>query len=345
MSVSSMASQSALVGYLLLVVLAWAVVDASHDDESSSVLPANFHAKVVSGPSNTCPEEQQTKEEISDDVRTVLRDTVIPALRCAPGLCEGNPATSCKQISQELPSGNYWLRKWDGSAVQVFCDMNRRCCNSTGGWMRVAYLNMTDPSQECPRNLYPVGPPRSCEPFSGEQCVSEFYHANGIPYSRVCGRIIGYQDGTTNAFTPFYNNPSIDDIYVDGVSLTYGHGPRKHIWTFAAALDETRSTRSVCPCIKTTSTFTGRIPPFVGNDYFCDTASETTFRMRFYPEDPLWDGEGCGPTNACCTFNNPPWFCKQLQETTVESIEMRVCGDQTLGDENVALELVELYVQ
>ena len=23
-------------------------------------------------------------------------------------------------------------------------------CNSTGGWARVAYLNMTDPSQQCP---------------------------------------------------------------------------------------------------------------------------------------------------------------------------------------------------
>ena len=26
--------------------------------------------------------------------------------------------------------------------------------------------------------------------------------------------------------------------YLDGISLTHGHNPRKHIWTFAAALDE-----------------------------------------------------------------------------------------------------------
>ncbi len=33
----------------------------------------------------------------------------------------------------------------------------------------------------------------------------------------------------------------------------------------------------------------------------------------FYNEDPLWDGAGCGPLN---TFNNPPWFYKELPEPT-----------------------------
>ena len=31
---------------------------------------------------------------------------------------------------------------------------------------------------------------------------------------------------------------TIDDGYVDGVSITHGNHPRKHIWTLAAALDE-----------------------------------------------------------------------------------------------------------
>ena len=59
-------------------------------------------------------------------------------------------AASCSDIaaqSQVLrPSGYYWIRSSNGTAVQVYCDMDRVCgCNSTGGWTRVAYFNMTDP--------------------------------------------------------------------------------------------------------------------------------------------------------------------------------------------------------
>ena len=30
-----------------------------------------------------------------------------------------------------------------GSAIRVYCDMTRTCGNITGGWMRVAELDMT----------------------------------------------------------------------------------------------------------------------------------------------------------------------------------------------------------
>ncbi len=88
------------------------------------------------------------------------------------------------------------------------------------------------------------------------------------------------------------------------------------------------------------------MPPFVGNDYFCDTASENQFQYRFYGDDPLWDGAGCGPLNTCCTFNNPPWFYKELPESTTDDIEMRVCKDQgSNNDEDFAIEKIDIYVQ
>ena len=42
---------------------------------------------------------------------------------------------------------------------------------------------------------------------------------------------------------PYYSNRAltIDSQYVDGVSLTHGQYPRKHIWTFAAALMKLKS--------------------------------------------------------------------------------------------------------
>ena len=37
--------------------------------------------------------------------------------------------------------------------MRVYCDMTLLCGNITGGWMRVAELNMTDTSQQCPGEL------------------------------------------------------------------------------------------------------------------------------------------------------------------------------------------------
>ena len=223
--------------------------------------------------------------------------------------------------------------------------MTRRCCNSTGGWMRVANLDMTDTNQHCPSGFRLITSPKRTCGTPGSRCVSTTFPLNGVKYSRVCGKIIGYQYATTDAFLSHSTGRTIDDLYVDGVSLTHGQRPRKHIWTFAAAHDETRSDTTVCPCTKPSTTFTGIVPPFIGQDYFCDTGSRYAPQAHFYRADPLWDGSGCGPTSSCCGFNNPPWFCKQLPQPTNDDIEMRVCTDEPIANKYLALETAEIYVQ
>ena len=45
--------------------------------------------------------------------------------------------------------------------------------------------------------------------------------------------------------------------------------------------------------------------------YFCETGVPPGQRYNsgtFRPNDPLWDGQGCGPTSTCCTFNNSHGF-------------------------------------
>ena len=69
---------------------------------------------------------------------------------------------------------------------------------------------------------------------------------------------------------------------------------------------------------------------------------EVPWEYIFYVNDPLWDGAGCGPQNTCCSFNNPPWFYKQLPQHTTDDIEMRVCRDQVSGDEDVAIETIDI---
>ena len=130
-----------------------------------------------------------------------------------------------------------------------------------------------------------------------------------------------------------------------GAVLSCGQNPRKHIWTFAAAAYEAYSNRYVCPCTKTNTPYIGRVPPFIGEDYFCDTGSRTTWTYQYYLNDPLWDGAGCGPTSTCCEFNTPPWFCKELSQPTTDDIELRLCVDEGLNNEEVLLEQYEIFVQ
>ena len=156
--------------------------------------------------------------------------------------------------------------------------------------------------------------------------------------------IIGYQYASPDSFRDLdRSGNTINDNYVDGISLTYG-SPRIHIWTFAAGLGERDIQASYsCPC--TNIHHTGSQPPsFVGNNYFCDTGNTQSWERRLYPEDPLWDGAGCGPANTCCSLNNPPWFLKQLPSATTDDIEMRICREG-VPDEDIPVEIIELYVR
>ena len=177
------------------------------------------------------------------------------------------------------------------------------------------------------------------------------FPTQGIQYSQVCGRNIGYQSGEPQAF---FNSGgrTVNDRYVDGVSLTYG-SPRQYVWTFANALDEyplTHLYTSKCPCtnINVTEQRTIPIPSFVGSDYFCETGvppGQHFDGYTFRAADPLWDGQGCGPTSTCCTFNNPPWFCKQLPQSANADLEVRLCSILGASHENTPVELIELYVK
>ena len=216
-------------------------------------------------------------------------------------------------------------------------------CGWSTGWRRVAYLDMADPSQQCPSVWQEITTPhRVCgRRSSSGSCEGVTYNTGGEQYHQVCGRIIGYQVGPPSTFRG--SNFSINDFYFEGVSLTHGF-PRQHIWTFSAGADEQIFT---CPCV-TGSTAQNRIPSFVGQNYFCESGltrwNGTT--GVFWPDgDPLWDGQGCGPTSSCCTFNSPPWFNVQLSSPTTDDIEIRICATNGFQIEDTPIEFIDLYVK
>ena len=79
--------------------------------------------------------------------------------------------------------------------------MQNLFCGGSAGWRRVAYLNMSDPSQQCPSVWKGIIiPHRVCgRKSSGASCEGLTYSTGSAQYDHVCGRIIGYQIGHTDA--------------------------------------------------------------------------------------------------------------------------------------------------
>ena len=325
-------------------------IERSLNEARKEILSINDTVKQVN-------ESEILKQEIVSEVSEVMKELLVPILNCNLevnlGKSQCNPAKSCHQIKElvpKSPSGYYYVRQNTGSALSVYCDMTRSCRGVSGGWMKVVSFDVDNTSHSCPSGLQLLTDvKRRCVmPSDGAGCASTMFDVHGIPYQRVCGKIIGYQKGSTDAFANFPSN-SIEGGYVDGISLTHGHNPRHHIWTFASAVDESDhegSTIFVCPCTNH-QTSTVQVPNFVGSNYFCDTGAQQSNEWgRLYHEDPLWDGVGCGGSSTCCSFNNPPWFMRDLSPpVTIDDIELRVCRDEIRSNEDVGLKSVELYVQ
>ena len=273
-------------------------------------------------------------EQLENDTHELIRTVAKPLT-----------ALTCGGIRASFPSsrtGYYYLNPMNDPE---YCDMTLSCGGVTGGWMRVAELDMRDTTAMCPNSLtLNTDPFRTCRINinSIPRCISQVYTLNATRYSQVCGKIIAYQFGAPDAF---HDATTIDSLYVDGISLTHG-SPRRHIWTFAGAANEDGSDPlAICPCINTTLSDRAIPPAFVENNYFCDTAAETGSAKVFYADDPLWDGAGCKSQNTCCSFNNPPWFYRQLPQSTTDDIEMRVCRDETSFQEDISIEMLAIYVQ
>ena len=353
---------------LAATVVLLSVLAPSASQETNTTFPLTYRARAAEGGEQVCsPYDTRhrlqvlTHNEVSNLIRNIL-PALVPCSDRNLGQLEHCPAASCSDIvakSQVLRSSGYhWIISSNGTAVQVYCDMDRVCgCHSTGVWTRVAYLNMTDPSQQCPGawtlQTHSSEPRRLCgRDSSSGSCKSVTYSTFGMNYSHVCGRVVGYQSRVPDAFLNL-RSQTIEGYYVDGVSLTHGSpGARQHIWTFAAGYVENNPSRFPtwsCPCVDR-ATALSLVPSFVGNDYFCESGDPNLHSANdpLLENDPLWDGQGCGAA-SCCELSyppgvTPPWFCKQLPQTTTDDIEVRLCGDQEITNEDTPVELIEIYV-
>ena len=270
--------------------------------------------------------------------------------------------SDCYEIFQNrsfVPSGYYKIQAPNGSLISVYCDMEGDNCDSKGGWMRVAYLNMSEPNATCPSGFtqrqYNNIDHGVCGLPNGNSgaFMHTFFSSQGIYYNKVCGQVRGYQYQSPDGFGD--DNNIIDSCYVDGISITYGSSPRKHIWTYAGGLtsDNVPYPSLSCPCNSDNTEAPGYKPNFVGDDYYCESAippyvSGNTHRWQpvLYVNDILWDGQQCdGNEGPCCTNSKMPWFIKTLNENINENIELRICRNQGYPNEDTPLDIVELYIR
>ena len=125
---------------------------------TNTTLPFTYLGQVLQGDgSQTCPSEAQReaiRSEVKNATQRLLRESVVPLLQ---------------------PS-------------QTFS------CGGSTGWRCVAYLNMSDPSQQCPSVWQEIiTPHRVCgRRSSTSSCAGLNCTTGSEQYDQVCGRIIGY---------------------------------------------------------------------------------------------------------------------------------------------------------
>ena len=326
-----------------------------------SVCPVSYPVQSDPG-GGTCDTEDadDIRSRIVGELGALIEDRVSPRLNVALrerylGQLQRFPADSCAAILQSNPnatSDEYWILAGDGNPVQVYCAMGQPCGEAAGGggWMKVMDVNMSDPAQRCPGSFTELDSQgvRVCtKPSEGYGCDSYFPSSHDLPWSKVCGRVTGYQWGSNDAINQHESTFSrtLDDAYVDGVSLTIGsHGQRTHVWSFIAYIHEAEPG---CPCA---DGFSGYKPAFINDDYFCEAGTENAFGgfvVDIYPDDPLWDGMQCGgyDSQCCDTAPIPPWFYRQFSTPTTDWLEFRVCADSGTEDERAVFAAAEIYVQ
>ena len=263
--------------------------------------------------------------------------------------------SSCEDIYNNNPetgdkSGYYRINEsqWTYCTMTgVAANFISTCAGVGGGWRRIVNINISA-GDDCPgewRKATQSGV-SFCRVASDDRltCSSASFSTNGLSYQRVCGRARGYQKGDTVAFygSSSYNIcqgfSAIDEGF-SGLSITYSSNPRQHIWTFANGRGERYITPYNCPC----SVNGGHsAPSFVGNNYYCESAS--WYRANTYLfNDTLWDRAGC--IDNCCDDTTQPWFYRQLNQTTQDDIEARICHEDPFRTRSTLIDQLELYIQ
>ena len=250
--------------------------------------------------------------------------------RCTPKSCD-----EILQNNPHAPNGYYFVGNGPYQPVhRVYCVMERTLCGETGGWVRTAYIDMTNSSEKCPAKLLEYKRTNRAQRACGKPVTAGTYEITflsyNITYSKVCGRVRGYQVGSPDAFSDAQ----------DGIQIT--QGTTTHLWSYIAGWSETRHALS-CPCAG--SGYRGTIP-IANNYYYCESGSDgrvpVSDNNKVFWDDPLWDGANCPSGNSCC--DNYGWFARNVSKSS-DDIKLKWQLDEPKTNEDVYVDIVEIYIK
>ena len=307
------------------------------------------HDKSTNSSTNVILQELQTSKEISIPTAAAINDILVVVnelleLQNGSSLFNSIHPVSCKEIKAlqpNSPTGYYHVNSRD-----IYCNMDVLCGVEGGGWTRLVHLDTSDSGERCPYELtewryyYYERLYRVCgRPNNFRGCKSVNFPTNGIAYTQICGRVIGYQKGSTDGIR---SSGDINSAYLDGVSITRG-SPREHVWSYIAGLRSDWA--SSCPCSHGNNV---TVPSFVGDNYYCESGTINNAISSNLYIDKLWDGSNCLSLEApCCKSPNMlPWFHRDYgNATSTDYLELRVCCNDSRSIKDVPVELYEIYIK
>lgn len=281
--------------------------------------------------------------------------------------------SSCAAIKEKYlkaQSGLYDITLDYGRRVKVYCEMRKKCGEK--GWTRLALWDAKKTG--CPNGLVTYsdkGTVHACgrkfdnflayfcsesleqqkvKNYFAYSCVSQFkIPSNSQFYSKVCGKVIGYQFGSTTGFYSAYFSRNvtqydIHDGYLDGVIITLQSG--EPIWTFASGNSENGAAENFTGC--TCPSNIENVRKYLGDHYFCESGTPNYKGVMLYHKDPLWDGEKCnGDEKACCNKDKHPYmpyFKRVFSKQVNDNFELWMCGDMNIRADT-PISRYELYVK
>ena len=254
-----------------------------------------------------------------------------------PAAVDGNGVAECPTDAARQSARQQLQSTVRDSIQDYISDLALAEICGPGLWRNVFYFNGSNTNQLCPGDWTTQSADTGCSGASSS-CQSAFSGDISPAYNKVCGRVIGRGTNTPDGFIRFGGGQTtIEDNYVDGVSVTHGaSGSRMHIWTFGAGHSASIGGIARCPCDNPNRNDAPLPPPAVGDNYFCN---------RAHNFDEIWTGTDCSLDDPCCSFHNPPYFSVDLSSPTTDRVELRICSDQHADDELLVVLFAEIYVQ
>ncbi|HEU0034265.1 MAG TPA: fibrinogen-like YCDxxxxGGGW domain-containing protein [Kofleriaceae bacterium] len=243
-------------------------------------------------------------------------------------------AASCKDhlAAGHSESGVYLV---GDPAVPTRCEMTI----GGGGW--TAALDFDALRDPCPAGWQPVaaaGP--GCTVVDGAQISGVSIAPPLASYREVMTTLLAFQRGTADGYE---GQGSIDDAYLDGLSITVGT-PRQHVASYAVGYDEATGCNMMgactCPCLG------GIAAPAFAPEAArrCEAgALSVSIDGTVVFADPLFDGVELPA--ACAGEGRAEPIQTLLGGATSDPIEARLMRNEIVQAEGLVLSRLELWVR